>query len=135
MRLMRGGGSTREPSVARQILLLQVLVVLVLVVASVSLALYDARRDARTAATDRAVAVAESVADSPTVVGAADDLDPSAILQPFAESVRRDPGVDFVVVMNLDRTRYTHPDPDQIGKPFVGDLGTAPVGTYNAPEA
>jgi sensor histidine kinase regulating citrate/malate metabolism len=126
---MRGGGSTREPTVARQILVLQVLVVLVLVVAAVSLALYDARRDARAAATDRAVAVAEAVADSPTVVGAVDDVDPSAILQPFAESVRRDTGVDFVVVMNLDRTRYTHPDPTQIGKPFVGDLGTAPSGT------
>ena len=30
--------------------------------------------------------------------------------------------------MALDRTRYTHPDPDQIGKPFIGDLGGAPEG-------
>ena len=56
---------------ARQILVLQVLVVLVLVVAALSLAAYDARRDARAAATDRAVAVAQAVADSPTVVGRA----------------------------------------------------------------
>ena len=27
--------------------------------------------------------------------------------------------------MALDRTRYTHPNPAQIGKPFVGDLGGA----------
>ena len=51
---------------ARQVLLLQVLVVLVLVVASVALAAYDARRDARATATDRAVSVARAVADSPT---------------------------------------------------------------------
>ena len=43
-----------EPSVARQVLLLQVLVVLMLVVASIGLAAYDARRDARATATDRA---------------------------------------------------------------------------------
>ncbi|HEU4811082.1 MAG TPA: sensor histidine kinase [Nocardioides sp.] len=125
---MRGAGSRREPSVARQILVLQVLVVLVLVVASLSLAAYDARRDARATATDRAVVVAESVADSPTVVREVGEADPTATLQPFAEDVRRDTGVDFVVVMALDRTRYTHPDPTQIGKPFVGDLGGAPEG-------
>ena len=30
--------------------------------------------------------------------------------------------------MALDRTRYSHPDPAQIGQPFIGDLGTAPAG-------
>lgn len=54
--------------------------------------------------------------------------DPSAVLQPFAEEVRRDTQVDFVVVMRLDRTRYTHPDPRQIGRRFIGDLGDAPQG-------
>jgi len=125
---MRRRGTAREPSVARQILVLQVLVVLVLVVGALALASYDARRDARAAATDRAVAVGEAVADSPTVVGALDDADPSTVLQPFAERVRHDTGVDFVVVMKLDRTRFTHPDPARIGEPFVGDLGSAPRG-------
>jgi len=125
---MRGRAIGREPSVARQILALQVLVVLVLVAASLTLAAYDARRDARVAATDRAVAVAQAVADSPTVVGALDDADPSATLQPFAERVRRDTGVDFVVVMRLDRTRFTHPDPERIGEKFIGGLGGAPDG-------
>ncbi len=125
MRLHR---SARDTSVARQILVLQVLVVLALVVAVLGLASYDARRDARSAATDRSVAVAEAVADSPTVVDAVAGPDPSAVVQPFAESVRRDTGVDFVVVMALDRTRYSHPEPALIGRPFVGDLGTAPAG-------
>ncbi len=61
---------SRDTSVARQILVLQVGVVLVLVVASLALAAYDARRDAREAATERAVAVAETVADSPAVLTA-----------------------------------------------------------------
>ena len=42
--------------------------------------------------------------------------------------MRADTDVDFVVVMALDRTRYSHPDPTQLGKPFVGDLGGAPDG-------
>ena len=42
--------------------------------------------------------------------------------------MRIDTDVDFVVVMKLDRTRYTHPDPAQIGQKFIGDLGGAPEG-------
>ena len=122
------GARGRESSVARQVLLLQVLVVVVLVVASAALAAYDARRDVRSSATDQAVAVAEAVADSPAVVGAFGDADPSRTLQPYAEQVRHDTGVDFVVVMAPDRTRYSHPDPAQLGRPFVGDLGDAPAG-------
>lgn len=113
---------------ARQILVLQVLVVLVVVIAAVGLAAYDARRDSREHAREQAVAVAASVADSPTVRGALRSTDPSAILQPYAEDVRADTDVDFVVVMDLDRTRFSHPDPEQIGKKFVGDLGGAPEG-------
>jgi sensor histidine kinase regulating citrate/malate metabolism len=120
--------SARESSVARQILVLQALVVLVVVVVAVGLATYDARRSTREHARDQAVAVSESVADSPTVRAALRSPDPSAVLQPFAEEVRRDAGVDFVVVMTLDRTRYTHPDPRQIGLKFIGDLGGAPRG-------
>ncbi len=113
---------------ARQILVLQVLVVLLLVVAAVGFAAYDARRDNREQARDRAVAVALSVADSPTVRDGVRAADPTAVLQPYAEQVRLDTGVDFVVVMKLDRTRFTHPEPDRIGKRFVGDLGDAPDG-------
>jgi two-component system CitB family sensor kinase len=122
------GRRSKDTSVARQILVLQFGVVLVLVVASLALAAYDARRDARDEATSRAVSVAETVADSPTVLAALATEDPSAGLQPFAEDVRDDTDVDFVVVMGLDRTRYTHPDPDNLGEPFVGDLGDAPEG-------
>jgi two-component system, CitB family, sensor kinase len=51
--------------------------------------------------------------------------DPTSVLQPYAERVRHDTLVDFITVMDLARTRFTHPDPGQIGRPFVGDLGTA----------
>lgn len=117
-----------ESPVARQILLLQVGVVVVLVVTAVALAAWDARRDLRGAARDQAMAVARSVADSPFVREQVQGADPTAALQPFAEEVRRDTGTDFVVVMDPDRTRFTHPDPDQIGRTFVGEVGGAPEG-------
>ncbi|WP_254185516.1 ATP-binding protein [Nocardioides panacis] len=120
--------SPRRSTVARQILVLQVLVVVVVVVGAVTLAYYDARRSQIAGARDRALAVAVSVADTPQVREALRTGSPSDTIQPFAEDVRRDSHTDFVVVMALDRTRYSHPDPAQIGKPFIGDLGTAPAG-------
>ena len=118
----------RESPVARQILLLQVLVVLVLVVTATALAALDARRDTRDSAREEAVTVAVAVADSPAVTEALGTPDPTATLQPFAEAVRADTAVDFVVIMGLDRRRYTHPTTSLIGKKFVGDLGGAPRG-------
>lgn len=115
-------------SVARQVLVLQVAVVLVLVVAAISLAAYDARRDAREAATARALAVARTVADSPTTRAALRTADPTALLQPYAQQVRADADVDFVTIMDTDRIRLTHPDPARIGEEFIGDVGDAPRG-------
>ena len=39
-----------------------------------------------------------------------------------------DTGTDFVVVMAPDRTRWSHPDPDQLGRPFLGTVGPALAG-------
>lgn len=119
---------TRERSVAQQLFVLQTLIVLLVVVAAVSLAYADARRDQLESARTRSLDIAEAVADTPTVREALETDDPSRVIQPFAEQVRRDTGTDFVVVMALDRTRYSHPDPERIGEPFIGDLGSAPRG-------
>ncbi|WP_310961507.1 sensor histidine kinase [Nocardioides terrisoli] len=118
----------RSSPIARQVLLLQALVVLVVVVAAVVLAFVEARSSQLDSARLRSVDVAESVADAPTVLRALGRPDPSRTIQPYAERVRRDTGTDFVVVMALDRTRYSHPDPKRIGQHFIGDLGGAPQG-------
>jgi two-component system, CitB family, sensor kinase len=120
--------AARRGSVARQIFVLQALMVLVMVVAAVALAFVDARRGQLESARLRSVDVARAVADAPTVVRALRTADPPATIQPYAERVRRDTGTDFVVVMALDRTRYSHPNPALIGKHFIGDLGGAPRG-------
>lgn len=115
-------------SLARQIFWLHTLSVLGLVLVAVALVLVDARRTRLEDAREHTVAVAEAVAESPTVRAALRREDPSRTLQRYAERVRRDSGTDFVVVMGLDRTRYSHPDPERIGEPFIGDLGRAAEG-------
>jgi sensor histidine kinase regulating citrate/malate metabolism len=115
-------------SVARQVLLLQVLVVIAVVVGAAALAVADARSGQLDNARSRSIDVAVAVADSPTVLEALRTPHPSDTIEPYAERVRIDTGTDFVVVMALDRTRYSHPNPALIGGHFVGDLGAAPRG-------
>lgn len=128
MRLDRLRLRGKERSVAQQILVLQALILLVVVVAAGALAYVDARQDQLDTARLRSLDVARAVADSPAVLDALRTDDPAAGIQPYAERVRRDTRTDFVVVMSLDRTRYSHPDPARIGEEFIGDLGSAPQG-------
>ena len=115
----------RERSVARHVLVLQLIAVVVLVVTALALATYDARADIRASARDEAVSVATAVAVAPVVLDAIGTDDPSAVLQPYAEAVRVGTGVDFVVVMDTDRTRWSHPNPDVLGQAFIGNIATA----------
>lgn len=115
----------RRWSLALQLLALQAAVVLVVVLAAAGLAYLDAGRDAERFAAERTRAVAGSVARSPGTVAALAGPQPATRLQPYAEQVRRDSGVDFVVVMAPDRTRYSHPDATQLGQPFIGTIEPA----------
>lgn len=118
----------RAGSLAGQILLLQLLLVVLLVIVALGLAAYDARRDARAEAAGQTQAVARAIADSPAVRDAFGLPSPTSVLQPYAEEVRRDTAIDFITVMDRNRIRFTHPEPDRIGQEFVGELGTAPDG-------
>ena len=120
--------SRQDTSVARQLLVWQVVVVIVLVAGGVTLAWLDARADADEGARQRALDLATGVADAPTVREAAETPEPSAVLQPYAEQVRRDTGTDFVTIMDPDGIRWTHPDPDNIGKRFRGSIAPAQQG-------
>ena len=118
----------RPWSLARQLFLLQAIVVAV-VVAGVGVAAYlqvDQRAHDTTA--DQMLAVAHTLADVPDVRTAVAGPDPTARLQPLAEQVRRDTGTDFVVVMTVDGVRFTHPDTSQIGKHYLGTITPAADG-------
>ncbi|MFJ9608957.1 SpoIIE family protein phosphatase [Kitasatospora sp. NPDC101176] len=109
-------------SVAGQMFLLQVSIVVLLVVAAVVALLIQSRSDRFDAARDRSLAAAEAFAHSPGLVAAMQGPDPSAVLQPLTEAARKDAQVDFIVVTDRNGIRYTHPEPEQIGKKFVGTI-------------
>ncbi|MFA0839679.1 MULTISPECIES: SpoIIE family protein phosphatase [Streptomyces] len=115
-------------SVAAQVFALNVFIVLLLVVAAAVALVLQVRHDSEVEARNRSVAVASTFANSPGIREALRGPDPTAVLQPRAEATRRATGVDFVVVMNTDGIRYTHPKPDRIGKEFVGDIAPALAG-------
>ncbi|MFF0814793.1 ATP-binding protein [Rhodococcus sp. NPDC003318] len=129
-------GTSRPGSLARQVLVLQLLVLAVVVLAGSALAVVDERRDADAAARREVIAVAESLAGAASTAQALRSPDPTAVLQPEAEAISAATGMDFIVVMAPDRTRYTHPDTSLIGKQFAGTIDRALAGepfteTYN----
>ncbi|MFE5814510.1 SpoIIE family protein phosphatase [Streptomyces sp. NPDC056479] len=115
-------------TVARQVFVFQAAIVMLLVVAAVVALVLQVRTDIRREAGNRSLAVAESFANAPGVLDALGGQDPSAVLQPRAEAAREATDVDFIVVMTKDGIRYTHPNPEQIGKHFVGTIAPAAAG-------
>ncbi|MBT2733244.1 sensor histidine kinase [Bacillus sp. ISL-7] len=80
---------------------------------------------------DRVLSIAETVASFPEVREAFSEKNPSDIIQPIAEKVRKQTGADFVVVGNRDKIRYSHPVPERIGQNMVGrDNDNALKGKY-----
>ncbi|GAA3796510.1 sensor histidine kinase [Sphaerisporangium flaviroseum] len=106
-------------------LVLQIVVVGVTVVGGTLLTFSHIRHLLNDEAAKTAKAVAISVAASPAVLAALSDPDPSVALQPYAERVRREAGLDFITIMSREGRRYTHPNPSQIGGHFLGN--TAPA--------
>ncbi|GAU67070.1 putative protein kinase/phosphatase [Streptomyces sp. NBRC 110611] len=109
-------------SVAGQMFVLQILIVVLLVVAAVTTLLLQSRSDRFEGARARSLAAAETFAHSPGLVDVLRGPDPSAVLQPLTEAAREAAGVDFIVVMNRDGIRYTHPRPEEIGRHFIGTI-------------
>ncbi|WP_209561478.1 ATP-binding protein [Frigoribacterium sp. PvP032] len=118
----------RRASIATRLFALQVVGVVVLALVAGAWQWTSARADTERAAATRCTALATSIADNPFVLEALDTDDPSASLEPYALDLMRDTDTDFVTVMTPDRTRLTHPDPAEIGQPFIGTIAPALAG-------
>ncbi|MFD9675108.1 SpoIIE family protein phosphatase [Streptomyces sp. NPDC059981] len=128
---MRSPLGKRFRTVAGQVFVLQVAIVVLLAAGALLALLLQSKHDIDREARNRSVAVAETFAHSLGLPAALKSSDPSAVLQPLAEATRKDAGVDFIVVMDTHGIRYTHPKPDRIGKRFVGTIGPSLAGhTY-----
>jgi sensor histidine kinase regulating citrate/malate metabolism len=112
-------------SLAGQAIALQILVIALIVVAGSALALLDARQDADSAAEEQVLGIATSLADSPSTAEAIEAGRATEILQPVTELVRRNTDIAFITIMAPDRTRFTHTDPAQIGRQYIGTIEPA----------
>ncbi|MFE3474761.1 MULTISPECIES: sensor histidine kinase [unclassified Streptomyces] len=124
MRLPR----TRPRSLAGQLFAMQVVLIAAVVAGCAVFAYVSGSSQAEQTAARQVRAAALAVADSPSVREAIRTPDPSAVLQPYAEQVRRDTGIAFITIMDTDRKRWTHPDTAQIGETFLGHTEEALAG-------
>lgn len=115
----------RRLSLSQQAFLLSVIVVVIVVSVGVVVAIVAANRLINRGAQHRVESVAETVANMPEVTEALASDDPSAALQPLAETLRRQADVSFVVIMTTEGIRFTHPNPDKIGGRFSGTFEPA----------
>ncbi|MDQ6752514.1 MAG: sensor histidine kinase [Actinomycetota bacterium] len=123
--------SLRNWSIARRLFVGNLLFILVATVIVTTALFLDARDRSFSQAKDRMASIATIIADNPLVLTAAAASNPTAALQPYAQKVMEGAGVDFVTIMAPDRTRWTHPNPAEIGKPYIGSIDQALAGrTY-----
>lgn len=115
-------------SLARQLLLLQLVVVVVAVLVAGVAAVRAADDRATEQQRERALSLAEALSQSGEVRAALRRDDPSDVLQPLAERVRRASDLGFVVFMSPAGVRYSHPDPARIGGHFIGTIAPAQAG-------
>ncbi|WP_078862215.1 SpoIIE family protein phosphatase/ATP-binding protein [Streptomyces sp. NRRL F-5123] len=103
-------------SVVGQMFVLQMAIILLMAVVAVVLLVATVERAATRSAADRSRAVADAIAHSPGITAALQSHDPTAVLQPDAEAIRRGAGLDFVEIVDKRGIRYTHADRRLIGK-------------------
>ncbi|GAB2726076.1 sensor histidine kinase [Nocardia thraciensis] len=127
-RVERRIGRGRGMTLAGQVFVVQLVVLVAVVAIGVALTVWELRRDQDDATARRVAGIAVAVAETPSTAAAVHTGDPTALLQPVTERIRIRTGVDFIVVMAPDRTRYTHTEPDRIGKPFSGNIDRALAG-------
>ncbi|MBM9619275.1 sensor histidine kinase [Streptomyces zhihengii] len=118
----------RPRSLAGQLFAMQVVLVAAIVAGCALFAYLTDQAQAEESARHRTTATAAAAARSPSVAEAVRSADPSAVLQPYAEALRKDAGMDFVVIMDPRGRRWTHPTPERIGETYLGHIGPAQRG-------
>ncbi|MFJ9418869.1 SpoIIE family protein phosphatase [Streptomyces sp. NPDC101227] len=114
-------------TVAGQVFVLQLGLVVLLVIAAVVALVVQARGAGLEGARQRSVVGAETFAHAPGTLAAMQSDHPSALLQPQAEAARKASGVDLIVAYDPQGVRWTHRDPRLIGKRVPGHV-TVPSG-------
>jgi two-component system CitB family sensor kinase len=83
------------------------------------------RQSADDTAARLSLGISTTLARDPFVIAGVQTPDPTADLEPYALSIVKSAGVDFVTIMDTSGIRYTHPDRSQIGGRFLGTIDKA----------
>ncbi|MFJ4799474.1 SpoIIE family protein phosphatase [Streptomyces murinus] len=108
-------------SVAGQMFVLQLLILLLFGVAAGTVLVVQARQAGVNEARQRTFAAAAGFAHAPGTLAAMESPDPSTLLQPRAEQVRKETGIDYLVAFNPAGIRWTHPNAHLIGRHVIGN--------------
>jgi two-component system CitB family sensor kinase len=114
-----------RPALSTRILLLQVAIILITVTAGFIVSLVQARRQIDREAGQQSLAIARTVRSIPAVRDAFGKPHPWTVINPIAEDIRGSTHAAFIVVANRKGIRYSHPDPEKIGKPTSTDPSVA----------
>ncbi|WP_435853527.1 SpoIIE family protein phosphatase [Streptomyces murinus] len=108
-------------SVAGQMFVLQLIILLLFGVAAGTVLVVQARQAGVNEARQRTFAAAAGFAHAPGTLAAMESPDPSTLLQPRAEQVRKETGIDYLVAFNPAGIRWTHPNAHLIGRHVIGN--------------
>ncbi|MEU3531881.1 SpoIIE family protein phosphatase [Streptomyces murinus] len=100
---------------------LQLLILLLFGVAAGTVLVVQARQAGVNEARQRTFAAAAGFAHAPGTLAAMESPDPSTLLQPRAEQVRKETGIDYLVAFNPAGIRWTHPNAHLIGRHVIGN--------------
>lgn len=110
---------------ARQVMILQIGVVVLVAVTGSGLAAWVQRDELRHQFGWRALTLARSVAADPVIGDAVADGDPQGVVEQRAERIRTATGALFVVVTDRRGIRLAHPNRDEIGRRVSTDPSAA----------
>src|SRR5579864_1438443 len=127
-RITRGLPVKPRLSLAYQILVFQVAIILLSALMGTAAAVWQAGQELDQQYEQRSLAIAESVASDSTIQDALLGGDPSRLIQKAAEQVRRATGATYVVVTDRAGIRYSHPNPALIGQPVDEGPGAVLAG-------
>ncbi|MTD14057.1 GHKL domain-containing protein [Nakamurella sp. YIM 132087] len=118
----------RRWSLARQLFVVQTVLLTVVVLAVGAIAFALERSRDRSHAEAQVLRAAQSIAADPVVMAGVAGSDPTAALQPYALWTMATVGADFIVIMTPDGIRWTHANPDVIGGRYLGTIEPAVAG-------
>jgi len=125
----------RTRRLSTRILVSQVLVLVVALASGFYLFTRELRSDIDHGYEARALSIAEAAGDDGQIRAAMAAGDPDHTVQQLAESMRRATGASYIVVIDLNSVRHSHPDPTLVGQrvaePLVALDGHGHVGIDN----